>query len=81
MDIYQIQDDVMNRQLNLEKLFKLNSEDKSIVMSLFGELVDSFYGEKGMNLPGGMRVDVIRASVLSDIETSEGSLINKFNPN
>lgn len=81
MDILLMQDDIMNRQLNLDKIFKLSKKDKKIVLDLFQELLDSFYGEKGMSLPGGMRIDHIRASVAYNTLIDNDYLVTKRESN
>lgn len=80
MDILLMQDDIMNRQLNLDKIFKLSKKDKKIVLDLFQELLDSFYGEKGMSLPG-MRIDHIRASVAYNTLIDNDYLVTKRESN
>lgn len=80
VDIIRIQDEVMDRQLNLDKIFKLPEDDKKIVMGLFQELLDSFYGEKGMDI-GGLRVDHIRASVIYNTLIDNDYLVTKREAN
>jgi hypothetical protein len=81
MDILAMQDEIMERQLNLDKIFKLPEDDKQIVMSLFQELLDSFYGEKGMDIAGGLRVDHIRASVVYNTLIDNDYLVTKRESN
>lgn len=81
MDIRLIQDDIMNRQLNLDKIFKLSKADKKIVLNLFQELLDSFYGEKGMSIPGGLKIDHIRALVAYNTLVDNDYLITKREAN
>ena len=81
MEFFELQDQVTCRELNLEKIFKLSSQDKAIVMSLFGELMDCFYGDKGMNLPGGIRVDFIRANVIYNTLVNNDYLVTKRESN
>ena len=59
-----IQTDLLEKQLDIDKIFKLDDSSKEIVMRMFYDLMDSFYGERGMNLPGGMKIDYMRASVI-----------------
>jgi len=72
---------MMSRELNLEKIFKLSSQDKAIVMSLFNELMDCFYGDKGMNFPGGIKVDFIRANVIYNTLINNDYLVTKRESN
>lgn len=81
MDILQMQDEIMNRQLNLDKIFKLPDTDKQIILNLFQELIDSFYGEKGMSFPGGVRIDHIRASVAYNTLVDNDYLVTKREAN
>lgn len=81
MDISRIQGEIMERQLNLDKIFKLADTDKKIVISLFQDLLDSFYGEKGMTLPGGLKVDHIRASIIYNTLIDNDYLITKRESN
>lgn len=62
-DWQEIQTELLKRQLDLEKVFKLDDSSKEIVMKMFHDLMDSFSGERGVNLPGGMKIDYMRATV------------------
>lgn len=81
MEFFELQDQMMSRELNLEKIFKLSSQDKAIVMSLFNELMDCFYGDKGMNFPDGIKVDFIRANVIYNTLINNDYLVTKRESN
>jgi hypothetical protein len=77
MDSTKILDKIVDKQLNLDKIFKLSDSDKTIVLDLFKELFDSFYGEKGMVFAGGMKIDYIRSLVIYNTLIDNDYLITK----
>ena len=78
MNFFELQADIENRYLDLDKILKLpSSHDKEIIMELFKELMDSFYGEKGMSLPGGIKIDYMRATVIYNTLIEGGYLVTK----
>ena len=76
-----IESGLLDRQLNLEKIFKMGDSDKEIIMSMFNDLVDSFYGERGLNLPGGYKIDYMRASVLYNTLLDNDYLVTRREKN
>lgn len=80
-DWQNIQTDLLERQLDIEKIFKLDDSSKEIVMRMFYDLMDSFYGEKGMNLPGGMKIDYLRASVIYNTLLDNDYLVTRREKN
>ena len=82
MEFFELQAEIESRHLDLDKILKLpSSYDKEIILELFKELMDSFYGEKGMNFPGGIRVDFIRATVVYNTLVEGGYLVTKREAN
>lgn len=82
MNFFELQADIENRYLDLDKILKLpTSYDKEIILELFKELMDSFYGEKGMSLPGGIKIDHIRATVVYNTLVEGGYLVTKREAN
>lgn len=61
---WDIQNELSEKQLDLNKILKLEKHEQKVILKLFDDLMDCFYGEKGMSLPGGMKVDYLRAEVL-----------------
>jgi hypothetical protein len=51
-------------ELDLEKILKLDKSQQKSVLKLFDDLMDCFYGERGVGLPGGYKIDYLRAEVL-----------------
>lgn len=80
-DIHIIVEDIEKRELNLEKIFKLPETDKQIVLGLYSDLCDSIYGEKGMNLPGGVKIDYMRAMVSYNTLINNDYLVTKREAN
>ncbi len=81
----EILDNLDSRQLNLEKIFKLSSENKDLVMGLYRDLITSINGDKGFSLPGGYKCDIINASIIlrtlidgDYLVTTRESKINKI---
>lgn len=76
-----IQDELRTKQLNIDKIFKLGEPDKQIILKMFDDLVDSFYGERGMSLPGGLKIDYLRACVLFNTLSDNEYLITRREKN
>lgn len=68
-------------ELDLQKIFKLSDSESSLVIKMFNELMDCFYGEKGYSLPGGAKIDFIKASILYNTLSNEGYLVTKREKN
>jgi hypothetical protein len=64
-------------ELNLTKIVKLSESDRNTIFLLFQELMECFYGERGMNLPGGTKIDLIRASIIYNTLNNSGYLVTK----
>lgn len=77
----EIQNNLSVRELNLDKILKLDENQQKLVIKLFDDLMDSFYGERGMNLPGGLKIDYLRAEVLYNTLVSGDFLITKREKN
>lgn len=67
-------------ELNLQKIFKLSDSERNLIITMFNELMDCF-GEKGLSLPGGMKIDFIKASILYNTLNNEGYLVTKREKN
>ena len=68
-------------ELDLQKIFKLSDSERNLIITMFSELMDCFYGEKGYSLPGGVKIDFIKASILYNTLSSEGYLVTKREKN
>ena len=68
-------------ELNLQKIFKLSDSERNFIIMMFSELMDCFYGEKGLSLPGGAKIDFIKASILYNTLSNEGYLVTKREKN
>jgi hypothetical protein len=68
-------------ELDLKKILKLSESERNLIISMFSELMDCFYGERGNSLPGGVKIDLIKASILYNTLLSEEYLITKREKN
>lgn len=76
-----IHEEVINLELDLEKILKLKKNQQKLVIKLFDDLMDCFYGEKGISLPGGTRIDYLRAEVLYRTLINNEFLVTKRDKN
>ena len=68
---------ISKRQLNLDKIFKLNTDDKKIIMDLFNDLLNSVNGTTGILMTGGMKVDYSRACIIYTTLVNEDYLVTR----
>lgn len=76
-----IQNRLSEQELDLDKILKLDKHQQKVVLKLFDDLMDCFYGERGMNLPGGMKIDYLRAEVLYKTLVNNDYLVTKREKN
>jgi hypothetical protein len=73
-----IQDSMVNDlELNLDKILNLTEKNQIVIMKLFDDLMDSFYGERGVSIPGGEKIDYLRASMIYKTLLNNDFLITK----
>ena len=77
MTFNDIQDTLCDMELNLEKILKLPESDKNIILGLYNDLCDCFYGEKGVSMPGGMKIDHTRLYINYNTLINNEYLVNK----
>lgn len=77
----EIQNELATKQLDLDKILKLDKSQQKVILKLFDDLMDSFYGERGMSLPGGMKIDHLRAQVLYKTLIDGGYLVTRREKN
>ena len=68
-------------ELDLEKILKLEKHQQKIVLKLFDDLMGCFYGERGISIPGGERIDYLRAEVLYKTLVNNDYLVTKREKN
>ena len=76
-----IQKEILELELDLEKILKLEKHQQKIVLKLFDDLMGCFYGERGISIPGGERIDYLRAEVLYKTLVNSESLVTKREKN
>ena len=69
-----IHEDILSRQLDLEKLLSLPKEKADLIIKLFDDLMNSFF-QGGMPLPGGVQMDVTRMVVIYNTLVDGGWLV------
>lgn len=62
-------------QLNLDKISKLDNDNRKIIIDLFNDLIDSINGTKGGFL--GSKYDPIRSQILYNTLTENDYLITR----
>lgn len=68
-------------ELDLEKVLKLEKHQQKLVLRLFDDLMGCFYGERGISIPGGERIDYLRAEVLYKTLVNNDYLVSKREKN
>lgn len=76
-----IQKEILELELDLEKILKLEKYQQKIVLKLFDDLMGCFYGERGISIPGGERIDYLRAEVLYKTLVNNDYLVTKREKN
>jgi hypothetical protein len=76
-----IQNKLSELELDLEKILKLDKNQQKLVLKLFDDLMDCFYGERGMSLPGGEKIDYLRAEVLYKTLVNNDYLVTRREKN
>lgn len=76
-----IQNRLSELELDLEKILKLDKNQQKVVLKLFDDLMDCFYGERGMSLAGGDKIDYLRAEVLYKTLVNNDYLVTKREKN
>ena len=76
MNITNIYEDILVRQLNISKLLKLPAEKSAIIINLFNDLMTSC-SDGHTSLPGGLKMDIYRMVVLYNTLVDEGWLVTR----
>jgi hypothetical protein len=67
--------------LDLKKVLELNDSEQKMIMKLFDDLLSCFDGDRGMSLPGGMKMDYFGAQVLYSTLSEGGFLVTRREKN
>lgn len=76
-----IHEEILELELDLDKVLKLEKHQQKIVLRLFDDLMNCFYGERGISIPGGERIDYLRAEVLYKTLVNSEYLVTKREKN
>jgi hypothetical protein len=77
----EIQNNLSERQLDLNKIFKLKESEQLIIIKMFDDLMNCFYSDVGMTLPGGMKMDYLKAEVLYTTLSESDYLVTRREKN
>jgi len=76
-----IHEEILELELDLDKVLNLEKHQQKIVLRLFDDLMNCFYGERGISIPGGERIDYLRAEVLYKTLVNSEYLVTKREKN
>lgn len=81
MEIMEIYNKLIDKQLDLDKIMSLPIEDKKIIMNLYDQMHNSINGEigtfGGVTLPGDIKIDTYRFNIIYNTLTEHGYLITR----
>ena len=77
----EIQNNLSERQLDLNKIFKLKESEQLIIIKMFDDLMNCFHGDVGMSLPGGIKMDYLKAEVLYTTLSESDYLVTRREKN
>lgn len=70
-------EELSKRQLDLDKILKLDEAGQRTILQLYDRLTKCFSGNNGQQFPGGIRVDFTNGSTLYNTLVNNGYLITK----
>lgn len=81
MEVNEIIENLPKMQINLDKLSKLDNDNRKVIIDFFNSLMNSINGTSGNMFPGGSKYDIIRAYVLYNTLTENEYLITRRESN
>lgn len=81
MEVSEIIENLPKMQINLDKLSKLDNDNRKVIIDFFNSLMNSLNGSSGNMIPGGSKYDIIRAYVLYNTLTENEYLITRRESN
>ena len=70
-------EELSKRQLDLDKILKLDEAGQRTILQLYDKLTKCFNGNNGQQFPGGIRVDFTNGLTLFNTLVNNGYLITK----
>lgn len=71
-----IHKDILEKQINLEKLLLLPKDKSDVILKLFDDLMNSFF-KGGYQLPGNIEMDIPRMVIIYNTLIDDGWLVTK----
>ena len=82
MNIDEIQREILNRELNLDKIFSLDESKRELIIKLYDDLLNGFYNDKnGMSMPGGIQINYLRVSSIFNTLINNEYLVTRREKN
>jgi hypothetical protein len=80
MTIEDVQNELLKREINIDKLFLLESSKRNLIIKLYDDLFNSFYND-GVMMPGGYKMHHLKIYSIFNTLVNNGHLVTRREKN